>query len=57
MRLLINTHYDYEKDASLLDIFRAQMYEGIEENGSMTKNIDSEVASIGFKMPQFQGGM
>ncbi len=57
LRLLINTHYDYEKDASVLDIFRSQMYEGIEENGNMTKTTDNEVASIGLKMPQFQSGM
>ncbi|MFC1551973.1 TolC family protein [Candidatus Latescibacterota bacterium] len=57
LRLLVNTHYDYEKDSSLLDQFRAQLYEDRDEGKHFAENSDDEIASIGLKMPRLQSGM
>ena len=57
LRLLVNTHYDYEKDMSLLEQFRAQLYEGIDSDRHLAQNSNNGNDSIGLKMPALDNGM
>ncbi|MFC1541388.1 TolC family protein [Candidatus Latescibacterota bacterium] len=57
MRLLVNTHYDYEKKMSLLEIFRKQMYEGIDSDNNLAQNVLYRNANIGLQMPILDSGM
>ncbi|HUT62727.1 MAG TPA: TolC family protein, partial [Anaerolineae bacterium] len=42
LRLLVNTHYDYEKNSSLLDLFRAQNENNNHSQKQYTQSLDSQ---------------
>jgi len=57
LRLLVNTHYDYEKDMSLLEQFRAQLYKEMDSDKRLVQNTNFNNSDIGLKMPAFGSGM
>jgi outer membrane protein len=57
LRLLVNTHYDYENDMSLLEQFRAQMLEDVTPENNLAQNSETMNDSFGLKMPEIKSGM
>ncbi|MFC1490057.1 TolC family protein [Candidatus Latescibacterota bacterium] len=57
LTLLVNTHYDYEKDSSLLELFKSQLYEDMDSDSRLAQNEKYSNDSIGLQLPTIDLGL